>query len=187
MKDLKSRPESFCSIDASTNSMAFAYFVDEKLAQYGKIKYFGSDIYEKIVDTAHKTEGFFKNFDSEHIIIEQPIFLNSPKTAANLSMSHGAVVASAALSGVKHIASVSPMVWQNWAGNKRLTVAEKDAIKAANPGRSASWYKTQERLFRKQRTIKFVNDNFGTKVDDDDVADAIAIGAWAIDNWGKVF
>jgi Holliday junction resolvasome RuvABC endonuclease subunit len=167
--------------------MAFARFFQGELAAYGKIKYFGSDIYEKIVDTAHKTEGFFNNFSFDHIIIEQPIFLNSPKTAANLSMSHGAVVAAAALSGVNHIASVSPMVWQNWAGNKRLTVAEKDTIKAANPGKSASWYKTQERLFRKQRTIKFVNDRFGTKVDDDDVADAIAIGAWALDNWAKVF
>lgn len=187
MKDLKSRPEGFCSIDASTNSMAFAYFHNDQLESYGKIKYFGSDIYEKIVDTAHKTGGFFGNFNISHIIIEQPIFLNSPKTAANLSMSHGAVVAGAALSGVTHIASVSPMVWQNWAGNKRLTAPEKDAIKNANPGKSASWYKTQERLFRKQRTIKFVNEKFGTKIDDDDVADAIAIGAWAIDNWAKVF
>lgn len=187
MRELKNRAESFCSIDASTNSMAFAYFHESQLASYGKIKYFGSDIYEKIVDTAHKTGGFFRNFEISHIVIEQPIFLNSPKTAANLSMSHGAVVAGAALSGVQHIASVSPMVWQNWAGNKRLTAEEKDKIKAANPGKSASWYKTQERLYRKQRTIKFVNEMFGTRIDDDDVADAVAIGAWAIDNWGKVF
>ena len=79
------------------------------------------------------------------------------------------------------------MQWQNWAGNKRLTTAEKDAIRAATPDKSASWYKTQERQFRKQRTIKFVNERYGLKVDDDDIADAICIGAWAIDNWGKVF
>jgi hypothetical protein len=188
MKGLINKPDSFCAIDASTNSLAFAYYKDEVLASYGKIKYFGSDIYEKIVDTAHKTEGFFHQFEGlDHIVIEQVIYLNSPKTAANLAMSHGALVASAALTGVNHIASVSPMQWQNWAGNKRLTVAEKDAIKNANPGKSASWYKTQERQFRKQRTIKFVNERYGLKVEDDDVADAIAIGAWAIDNWGKVF
>jgi hypothetical protein len=35
--------------------------------------------------------------------------------------------------------------------------------------------------------MKFVNDKFDIHVDDDDVADAIAIGAWAVDNWGKVF
>ena len=188
MKELRSRPPEFCSIDASTNSMAFGHFVGEELASYGKIKYFGTGIYDKIVDTSHKTVAFFNRFENlDHIIIEQVIYLNSPKTAANLAMSHGAVVASAAFTGVNHIASVSPMQWQNWAGNKRLTAAEKDSIKDATPGKSASWYKTQERQFRKQRTIKFVNDRFDLKLDDDDVADAIAIGAWAVDNWGKVF
>lgn len=188
MSVLKIRPETFCAIDASTNSLAFAYFRNEQLESQGKIKYFGSDIYEKIVDTSHKTQAFFNRFENlEYMIIEQPIFLNSPKTAANLSMSHGALVAAAALTGVNRIASVSPMQWQNWAGNKRLTATEKDVIRDANPDKTASWYKSQERLFRKQRTIKFVNDRFNLKIDDDDVADAIAIGAWAIDNWGKVF
>lgn len=187
MKDLI-KPSSFCAIDASTNSLAFAYFKDGKLEKHGKIKYFGSDIYEKIVDTSHKTKKFFDQFEGlDHIIIEQVIYLNSPKTAANLAMSHGALVSSAALSGVNHIASVSPMQWQNWSGNKRLTTEEKDLIKSRNPGKTASWYKSQERLFRKQRTIKFVNDKFNLRVDDDDVADAICIGAWTLDNWSKVF
>jgi Holliday junction resolvasome RuvABC endonuclease subunit len=168
--------------------MAFAYFKNNELDHYGKIKFFGNDIYAKIVDTAHKSRVFFDRLEGlEYMVIEQPIYLNSPKTAANLAMSHGALVSAAVLGGIEHIASVSPMQWQNWAGNKRLTAAEKDTIRDANPGRSSSWYKTQERLFRKQRTIKFVNKKFDIKIDDDDVADAIAIGAWAIDNWGKVF
>ena len=187
MKDFN-RPDSFCAIDASTNSLAFAYFKNGELDSYGKIKYFGSDIYEKIVDTAHKTRVFFQRFDHlDYIVIEQVIYLNSPKTAANLAMSHGALVASAALTGVNHIASVSPMQWQNWVGNKRLTAAEKESIRNANPNKSESWYKSQERLFRKQRTIKYVNEKFNIHVDDDDVADAIAIGSWALDNWGKAF
>jgi len=188
MKDLKSKPSSFCAIDASTNSLAFAYFKDEKLEKFGKVKFFGGDIYEKIVDTAHKTQAFFNQFDSlEYIVIEQVIYLNSPKTAANLAMSHGALVACASLTGASHIASVSPMQWQNWIGNKRLTVEEKNDIKNQFPDKSSTWYKSKEREFRKNRTIKYVNDKFNIHVDDDDVADAIAIGAWALDNWGKVF
>lgn len=190
MKDLKSRPDSFVSIDASTNSLAFAYFKGEQLIQYGKIKYFGTDIYDKIIDTAHKTKAFFDTFESkniDHIVIEQVIYVNSPKTAANLAMSHGALVAAAATTGVGHIASVSPMVWQNWIGNKRLTVAEKDAIRHSNPDKTNSWYKSQERQVRKQKTIKYVNDKFGIHLDDDDVADAVAIGAWTLGNWNKVF
>lgn len=182
------KPSSFCSVDASTNSMAFAYFEHENLIKYGKIKYFGSDIYEKIVDTAQKTEGFFKQFNGlEYMVIEQVIYLNSPKTAANLAMSHGALVSAASLTGIKNIASVSPMQWQNWSGNKRLTAEEKQKIRQSQPNKSESWYKSQERLLRKQRTIKFVNDKYGLKINDDDVADSIAIGTWTLDNWGKVF
>lgn len=188
MKNLTNRPESFCAIDASTNSLAFAYFKNDSLEQWGKIKYFGNDIYEKIVDISLKTKLFFDKFSElDYIVIEQVIYLNSPKTAANLAMSHGALVGAAAASGVKNIASVSPMVWQNWSGNKRLTLDEKNAIREANPGKTNSWYKSQERLFRKQRTIKFVNDKFNTRIDDDDIADACAIGAWTIENWKKVF
>jgi hypothetical protein len=188
MKDLMSRPSSFCAIDASTNSLAFAYFKNNNLEKYGKVKFFGNDIYEKIMDTAHKTQAFFNQFESlEYIIIEQPIYLNSPKTAANLSMSHGALVGSASLAGVKYMASVSPMQWQNWIGNKRLTGEEKEKIKQQFPDKSSTYYKTKEREFRKQRTIKFVNNKFNIHVSDDDVSDAIAIGAWSLDNWGKVF
>lgn len=188
MKGLKTKPKSFCAIDASTNSLAFSYFEDDSLVKYGKIKYFGNDIYEKIVDMSMKTKVFFDQFPSlEYMVIEQVIYLNSPKTAANLAMSHGALVSAAAISGMSNIASVSPMQWQNWAGNKRLTQEEKDSIRSRTPGKTESWYKSQERLFRKQRTIKFVNDKFNTSIDDDDIADAVAIGAWTLENWKKVF
>lgn len=188
MKDLMFRPRSFCSIDASTNSLAFAYFYDNELKRWGKIKYFGNDIYEKIVDSSHKTQAFFKQFEQlNYIVIEQVIYLNSPKTAANLAMSHGAIVSAAALTGVDHIASVSPMVWQNWSGNKNLTQEEKEKIRNSNPNKTNSWYKSQERHFRKQRTIKFINNKFDLKIDDDDIADAIAIGAYSLDNWNKLF
>lgn len=188
MKDLKSRPESFCAIDASTTSLAFSYYKNEKLLQYGKIKYFGNDIYEKIIDASHKTYAFFNQFNNlEYVVIEQVIYLNSPKTAANLAMSHGALIAAASLAGIDHVASVSPMQWQNWSGNKKLTVEEKKKIRDSNPDKSESWYKAQERLIRKQKTITFVNNKFDIRIDDDDVADAIAIGSWAIDNWNKVF
>lgn len=168
--------------------MAFSYFNEYDLISYGKIKYYGNDIYEKIIDASHKTKAFFDQFEEiKYMIIEQPIYLNSPKTAANLSMSHGGLVAAAALAGVEKVVSVSPMAWQNWTGNKRLTAIEKQNIRNANPNKTNSWYKTQERLFRKQRTIKFVNNQFDLHVDDDDVADAIAIGAWCIGNWEKAF
>jgi predicted methyltransferase len=40
------KPQRICAIDASTNSLAYALFVDEELNQFGKINFQGKDIYE---------------------------------------------------------------------------------------------------------------------------------------------
>lgn len=181
------KPQRICAIDASTNSLAFAYFVDDKLEKWGKIRFSGNTTYEKVADAARKTQAFFEQYPVDAIIIEQTIYANSPKTAANLALSQGAMLGAASVAGIKLIGSTSPMVWQNYIGNKRLTTEEKLKISSANPDRSKSWLKQQERNLRKSRTIKFVNINFDIKIDDDDIADAIAIGYWANKNWSNAF
>jgi hypothetical protein len=90
------------------------------------------------------------------------------------------------MSGVKKIKSINPISWQTFIGNGRLTAAEKQVIRSDNPGKSDSWYKAQEREFRKQRTIKFANTYYDRKIEDNDVADAVGIGHYALNNWGKL-
>lgn len=181
------KPRRICAIDASTNSLAFAYFVDEKLEKYGKIRFTGNSTYEKVGDAARKTKAFFDSFETDAIIIEQTIYANSPKTAANLALSQGALLGAARIAGIKMVGSTSPMVWQNFIGNKRLSTVEKLEIVKQFPDKSKSWIKSYERSMRKNRTMKFVNTYFDIHVDDDDVADAIAIGHWANNNWDKAF
>lgn len=176
----------FCSIDASTNSLAFAHFIDGDLKRYGKIRFFGNSIYQKIADTTKKTRALFEQIDTDTIVIEQTIYSNSPKTAANLALSQGALLGAASLCGVDYIGSASPMTWQNYIGNKRLSPEERAEIAKANPNKSNSWLKSKEREFRKARTIKIVNERFNIHLGDDDVADAVAIGVYALDNWTKV-
>jgi hypothetical protein len=102
-------------------------------------------------------------------------------------MVQGALLGAASMSGVKKIGSVSPMTWQNFIGNKKLTKEEKHEIQKKNPSKSVSWFKNEERKVRKQRTINFININYDKQLDDDDVADACAIGHWALFNWDKAF
>jgi len=185
--NLTKKPKRFCSIDASTNSLAFAIFEDKKIIACGKINFEGITTYDKVMDAAKKTKAFFDKFDFDTIIIEHTVFMNSPKTAAQLAMVQGALLGAASMSGVKKIGSVSPMTWQNFIGNKKITKEEKHEIQKKNPGKSVSWFKTQERNIRKQRTINFVNINYDKQLDDDDVADACAIGHWALHNWDKAF
>ena len=179
-------PKTICAIDASTTSLAFALFDNKKLTTVGKIKFEGSTNYKKVMDACAKTKAFFEYSGGfEAIVIEHTVFMNSPKTAADLALVQGALLGAAGLTGTKQIGTVAPITWQNYLGNKRLTKEEQINIRAKNPGKSDSWYKSYERQIRKERTIKLIEINYDKSLDDNDVADACGIGHWAINNWNK--
>ena len=183
----KNNPKTICAIDASTNSrLAFALFDNKKLTTVGKIKFEGNTNYKKVMDACAKTKAFFEYSGGfEAIVIEHTVFMNSPKTAADLALVQGALLGAAGLTGTKQIGTVAPITWQNYLGNKRLTKEEQIEIRAKNPGKSDSWYKSYERQVRKERTIKLIEINYDKNLDDNDVADACGIGHWAINNWNK--
>jgi hypothetical protein len=179
-------PERICAIDASTNSLAFAVYENKNLKEFGKINFEGNDIYQKVGDAAVKTRAYFKDFmKADAIVIEHTVFMNSPKTAADLALVQGALLGAAAMCGITTVGRVSPITWQNYLGNKRLTKEEQLLLRSKNPGKSDSWYKTYERQFRKERTIKLIEINYDKTINDNDVADACGIGHWAINNWDK--
>jgi hypothetical protein len=180
------QPSHICAIDASTNSLAFAFYTYKNLTGYGKINFEGSNIYEKVQDATAKTNALFSHYNMiNSIVIEHTVFMNSPKTAADLAMVQGAIIGGAGLAGIKEIGRVSPITWQNYLGNKKLSKEEQLQIRTVNPGKSLSWYKSYERDFRKKRTIKLLDVIYDKKIDDYDVADAAGIGHWAINNWEK--
>ena len=178
--------KNICAIDASTNNLAFAIFSDKNLKACGKISFKGVDNYSKVGDAARKSFAFLKNFEIDAIVIEHTVFMNSPKTAADLALVQGGLLGAARMAGIKRFGSVSPITWQNYIGNKKLTNPEKLEIAQANPGKAASTLKSIEREARKQKTIKFVNTFYDKNISDNDVADAVAIGHYAISNLGKV-
>lgn len=185
-------PNTICAIDASTTSLAFALFTTSNskfgnsLGTVGKIKFEGNDIYQKVMDAGKKTKAFFEYYGGfEAIVIEHTVFMNSPKTAADLALVQGAILSAAGQCGTKVIGKVAPITWQNFIGNKKISKDEKLYIKSQNPEKSDSWLKGYERELRKQRTINFINVQYDKAIIDNDVADACGIGHWAIKNWGK--
>ena len=183
-------PKTICSIDASTNSLAFALFnTQEKILDtVGKINFSGNDTYQKVMDAGQKVKAFFDYYGGfEAIVIEHTVFMNSPKTAADLALVQGAILGAAGQSGTKTIGKVAPITWQNFIGNKKISKDEKLFIRSQNPGKSDSWFKSHERELRKQRTIKFINTQYDRTITDNDVADACGIGHWAMHNWEKAF
>ena len=181
-------PDTICAIDASTNSLAFALFNTKEKTLYsvGKISFEGKDTYEKVMDAGKKVKAFFDIYGGfEAIIIEHTVFMNSPKTAADLALVQGAILGSAGQSGTQIIGKVSPITWQNFIGNKKISKEEQLIIRSTNPGKSVSWYKSYERNLRKERTIRFINTIYDRTITDNDVADACGIGHWALSNWSK--
>jgi Holliday junction resolvasome RuvABC endonuclease subunit len=178
------KPKTIMSIDASTNSVAFALFSDDTLVKYGKINFSGATAYDKVVDASRKLRPYFsEHVEVDAIVIEHTVFMNSPKTAADLALVQGAILGAA---GVPLIRSVAPITWQNFIGNKKPSKDEIAMFKNNNPGKSDSWVKAQLREQRKQKTIHFIEVQYDKVVTDNDVADAIAIGHYATKNWGKL-
>ena len=137
-------PDTICAIDASTNNLAFALFDTKQgnLGVVGKITFEGDDIYQKVMDSGKKVKAYFDYYDVfKEIIIEHTVFMNSPKTAADLALVQGAILGSAGQSGTEIIGKVSPITWQNFIGNKKISKEEQLVIRSANPGKSLSWYK----------------------------------------------
>jgi hypothetical protein len=183
---IQTKPHNICAIDASTNSLAFALYSGNNLVEIGKINFEGNDIYEKVMDAGAKVKAFFTHYGGfEAIVIEHTVFMNSPKTAADLALVQGAILGAAGQSGTKIIGKVSPITWQNFIGNKKISKEEQLLIRSKNPGKSISWYKSYERNLRKERTIKFINTIYNKQITDNDVADACGIGHWTLSNWSK--
>jgi Holliday junction resolvasome RuvABC endonuclease subunit len=182
------KPDRICSIDASTNSLAFAIFHDNELVKIGKIAFVGNNTYSKLSDAGKKCAAFFKAIreDVDSIVIEHTVYLNSPKTAADLALVQGALLGAAAQNNIRIAGSINPIAWQTFIGNGKLTKEEKLKIRNENPGKSESWYKNFEREFRKIRTINVTNIAYDINNTDNDIADAIGVGHYAINNWGKV-
>lgn len=187
LSSINPQPQRICAIDASTNSLAFAIFDGEELEAVGKINFSGNNTYAKVKDAAKKTMAFFYTYGApDAVVIEHTVFMNSPKTAADLALVQGALLGAIGVAGTETIKSINPIAWQTFIGNGRLTTSEKAELRKDISGKSDSWYKNNEREFRKQRTIKFVNTIYNKNISDNDVADAVGIGHYAISNWQKL-
>ena len=165
-------------IDASTNSVAFCLMENDKPLKWGKINFVGQDIYEKIHDAKIKTSAMLDELKSDYIAVEGAILVRSPDAVIKLSYVYGVVIAELMSTGASVI-TIAPSSWQAYIGNKNPTKDEKAAIRVKSPGYADSWYKTQLRNMRKQRTADYFNKKYKLVITDFDVADSFGIAHYA--------
>jgi Holliday junction resolvasome RuvABC endonuclease subunit len=175
---IKLKANRVLGIDASTNSIAFCLMEDNHPLKWGKVDLVGSDIYEKIYDAKVKMNVMLDELKSDYIAVEGAILVRSPDAVIKLSYVYGVVIAELMSTGSRVI-TISPSSWQAYIGNKNPTKDEKQAIRVKNPGYADSWYKTQLRNMRKQRTVDYFNKKYKISLDDFDVADSFGIAHYA--------
>ena len=174
----KTQASRVLGIDASTNSIAFCLMENDHPLKWGKINIVGNDIYEKIYDAKVKMAVMLDELKSDYIVVEGAILVRSPDAVIKLSYVYGVVIAELMSTGAKVI-TISPTAWQAYIGNKNPTKDEKAAIRLKSPGYADSWYKTQIRNMRKQRTVDYFNKKYSLNLDDFDVADSFGIAHYA--------
>lgn len=174
----KTQASRVLGIDASTNSIAFCLMENDHPLKWGKINIVGNDIYEKIYDAKVKMAVMLDELKSDYIVVEGAILVRSPDAVIKLSYVYGVVIAELMSTGAKVI-TISPTAWQAYIGNKNPTKDEKAAIRLKHPGYADSWYKTQIRNMRKQRTVDYFNKKYKLELDDFDVADSFGIAHYA--------
>ena len=175
---IKLKANRVLGIDASTNSIAFCLMEDNHPLKWGKVDLVGSDIYEKIYDAKVKMNVMLDELKSDYIAVEGAILVRSPDAVIKLSYVYGVVIAELMSTGSRVI-TISPSSWQAYIGNKNPTKEEKAEIRLKNPGYADSWYKTQLRNMRKQRTVDYFNNKYKISLDDFDVADSFGIAHYA--------
>ena len=174
----KTQANRVLGIDASTNSIAFCLMENDVPLKWGKINLTGNDIYEKIYDAKRKMGVMLDELKSDYIVVEGAILVRSPDAVIKLSYVYGVVIAELMSTGAKVI-TISPTAWQAYIGNKNPTKDEKSAVRVKNPGYADSWYKTQLRNMRKQRTVDYFNSKYNLSLEDFDVADSFGIAHYA--------
>lgn len=175
---IKTKANRVLGIDASTNSIAFCLMQNNIPLKWGKVDLVGADIYEKIYDAKVKMHAMLEELKSDYIAVEGAILVRSPDAVIKLSYVYGVVIAELMSTG-SSVITIAPSSWQAYIGNKNPTKDEKAGIRAKNPGYADSWYKTQLRNMRKQRTVDYFNSKYGIKLDDFDVADSFGIAHYA--------
>lgn len=171
-------------VDASTQSLAFCVYGKDGPIRWGEIKFKGNTVFERLSYGQRHINAMKDQLSADLVVFESAIYVQNKKTVILLAYAFGALI-SALLQKGTEVEEVSPIQWQNFIGNKALTKTEKETIKNATPGKSASWYANANRNFRKQRTIDWCEREFGIRVTSDNVSDAIGVAHFGYKTFGS--
>lgn len=179
LKDI-GKPTKVIGVDTSTKGFAYALIHDDELVEYDIFEFDGKSLAENLAQ-AREAGDYIASLDAEFALVEQVIYLNNRAVVIKLAYFAGTVLSCFAAAGMP-FDDVVPINWQKHIGNPRFSKKEKADIKKEFPDKSASWLRNKRRDIRKQRTIDIVNERFGVDIEDDNIADAVGVAIYALEN-----
>ena len=168
-------------LDLSTKSMAFAVIESGSVDVYGKLYIEGNTIWERAACANRNAYYMLKMTRPTHVSIESAVFVNNRSVVIKMAYVYGSVAGVVGAKGYS-MSEVSPLSWGAYIGNPVNNKAQKMMLKKEFPGKTDSWLKGEARRRRKKFTMDWVESQFGVVVNDDDVADAIAVAFYASEN-----
>lgn len=167
-------------IDASTQSLAFAVFEDEKPVMCDEIFFEGQTVFERLKDAKKKTKALVDSgvLKADYVAIEAAIMVRNIETAIDLAYVYGGIIGEL-MENNPQVHKVYPITWQAAIGVPNLKKAEKEQIEKDNPGRKPSWYKNEGRKLRKSRILAIAKKQFSIPTDSDNIGDACGLALYA--------
>lgn len=166
-------------IDASTNSLAFAVFEDDKPVRCGEVVFKGATVFERLKDAKAKTKALVDSgvLKADYIAIESAIMVRNVQVAIDMAYVFGAILGELMESNPQ-VHKVAPITWQTAIGNPNLKKHEKQQLIEDAPGHKPSWYQNEGRKLRKQRTMDIARQYFNIPGDSDNVGDAVGLALY---------
>lgn len=166
-------------IDASTNSLAFAVFEDEKPIRCGEVMFVGATVFDRLADAKRKTAALVANgtLKGDYVAIESAIMVRNIQTAIDLAYVYGAIIGELMVLNPQ-VHKVAPITWQSAIGVPNLKTPEKDALKKQNPNKSKTWYQNEGRKMRKARILAIARQHFNIPSDSDNIGDAVGLAIY---------
>jgi len=137
---------------------------------------------DKIATMNVAIPNLLKNYDIQHVVIEQSIYIQNPKTSRLLSYIIGALY-SICLRENLEVSDCMPMQWKNFIGYQRIMKQEKEEYIAKMGKTEATKFMNKERKERTKRILEKRIDAVAN-IDDNDIVDSIGIAMWGLQNVG---
>lgn len=172
--------DSVVGLDCSTKSIAYCKIEGGDVTDYDEIALFGADAFSRIRSAKNAMAEL--GLKADHVAIEGAIYVNNMKASINLAYVYGAVL-SELMTDNSTVFTVTPTQWQAHIGNKQWTKAERSALAAEYPDKTATWVKNEIRKRRKQFTLDWVDDEYGILLDSDNIGDAFGLARYVWDTY----